>query len=372
MANNSFKIDKSISLNPLASAPSSPQNGDIYYDSGLNKFRKYENSAWSDLGSGGTSTNTNIINFVSNPDAETDTTGWAAYADAAGASPVDGTGGSPTVTITRSTSTPLRGTGSFLITKDVANRQGQGVSYDFSIDTADKSKTVAISFAYDAGTSVTGASSDVRVWIYDVTNNALIAPLVQTISSTTGIFYTNFIATTSTSYRLILHIATTNASAWTFKFDTVNVSPNTNPNPTAKYTSTSGQSISASTTTIVDFGTKTSDSHGAVTTGASWKFTAPVPGVYMVCAIITWAADTFTTNNTIRADLYKNNSLESTIFFDKIQATTSGNSKGMNGSTIVSLIAGDYIDIRVLHQESTSRSLSTTAAFVNVSIAKVG
>src|SRR3989304_202447 len=58
------------------------------------------------------------INNIANHDAETGTEGWATYADAAGASPVDGTGGAATTAWTRTTSTPLRGLGSFLLTKD--------------------------------------------------------------------------------------------------------------------------------------------------------------------------------------------------------------------------------------------------------------
>jgi hypothetical protein len=34
------------------------ENGEIYYATDLNKFRKYENGAWSDFGSGGSSTYT--------------------------------------------------------------------------------------------------------------------------------------------------------------------------------------------------------------------------------------------------------------------------------------------------------------------------
>ena len=33
---------------------------------------------------------------------------------------------------------------------------------------------------------------------------------------------------------------------------------------------------------MIDFGTKEYDSHGAVTTGGSWKFTAPVSGTYRI------------------------------------------------------------------------------------------
>lgn len=53
MSKNSFKVDKSLTLKPQVSAPSNPENGDLYYDSTLNKFRKYENGAWSDISGSG-------------------------------------------------------------------------------------------------------------------------------------------------------------------------------------------------------------------------------------------------------------------------------------------------------------------------------
>lgn len=175
------------------------------------------------------------INFIANPDAELNTTAWATYADAAGALPVDGTGGSPTVTWTRTTSSPLSGAGSFLFTKDAANRQGNGASYDFSIRTADKAKVMQIEFDYvvASGTFVAGSNgvdSDIEVYIYDVTNAVVIQPttykLFASTTSPPSHFTANFqTASNSTSYRLILHTATTSASAYTVQFDSVTVAP---------------------------------------------------------------------------------------------------------------------------------------------------
>lgn len=182
------------------------------------------------------STAPGVINYLAaNPDAELDTTGWATYADAAGTSPVDGTGGAPSATWTRTTSSPLRGTGSFLLTKDAANRQGNGSSYAFSIDSADQAKVMQISFDFivASGTFVAGTpttDSDVTVWIYDVTNAVVIQPssykLFSNSSTTSDKFIANFqTASNSTSYRLILHIGSTSASAYTLKFDNFAVGP---------------------------------------------------------------------------------------------------------------------------------------------------
>jgi len=168
------------------------------------------------------------INYLSsNPDAEADTAGWATYADAAASSPVDGTGGSPSSTFTRSTSSPLRGTASFLWTKSAANRQGEGFSYDFTIDASDKAKVLQISFDYLVS-SGTYASSDMTIWIYDVTNAALIQPAGYTIQNVVGSMSqkaTFQSASNSTSYRLIVHTASTSASAYTLQFDNFAVGP---------------------------------------------------------------------------------------------------------------------------------------------------
>lgn len=172
-------------------------------------------------------------NYNKNPLAIRNTGGYATYADAAGAAPVDGTGGSPTVTLTATSSSPLRNLQSFLITKDAANRQGEGASYDFTIDTADQAKVMNISFDYAiaSGTFVGGSDSavgDLVVYIYDVTNAAIIQPSgFKVLGSVSGQNYLQNCqfqtASNSTSYRLIWHVATTSASAWTFKFTNVQV-----------------------------------------------------------------------------------------------------------------------------------------------------
>jgi len=166
-------------------------------------------------------------NFISNPSPTKDTTGWAAYSDSASSAPTDGTGGSPTVTWTRTTSSPLSETASFLLTKSASNLQGNGVSYDFTVNSADKAKVHTINFDYEVA-SGTYADGDLTVWIYDVTNAVLIQPSASSILNGIGpqqkqtlSFQTN---SNSTSYRLIIHCASTSAVAYTVKFDNFQVS----------------------------------------------------------------------------------------------------------------------------------------------------
>ncbi len=139
----------------------------------------------------------------------------------------------------------------------------------------------------------------------------------------------------------------------------------------ARYTTTAGQSISnGSTPIIVDFGTSDYDTNSAVTTGASWKFTAPVAGKYAVSARVTFAAASFTAGNGITLDIYKNGS-----FFQRIGTTrasvTGSASAQVWGNEDISLNANDYVDIRVTHAEGSARSILSTAGYNSVSIHKI-
>jgi hypothetical protein len=168
------------------------------------------------------------INYITNYDAGADTSGWDEYADAAGTSPVDGTGGTHTgVTWTRSTSTPLRGAASFLLAKDAANRQGMGTGYVFTIDPVDRASMVTLSFNWLS--DVTLAEGDIVVWIAELldADNSLVS-LIQptpyklpgTVASANNAWSAQFqTAPVNTHYRLILHIASTSATAWNIKFD---------------------------------------------------------------------------------------------------------------------------------------------------------
>ena len=168
----------------------------------------------------------NPVNYISDNDGSAIGL-WTTYADAAGTNPVDGTGGSPTVTYAVSTSSTMRGTTNFLFTHAASNQQGNGFSYDFSIDPSDKGKVLQISLEYLIA-SGTYADDDLQFWIYDVTNAALIQPAPYKLKNSGIIekFAMEFqTSSSSTSYRLIAHVATSTATAYTIRFDNWNLGP---------------------------------------------------------------------------------------------------------------------------------------------------
>lgn len=468
------------------------------------------------------------INYITNGRALTDTTGWAVYADAAASRPVDGTGGSANVTFTRSTSSPLRGAADFLFTKDAVNRQGQGASYAFTIDAADQAKVLNISFDWAVGSGTfsggsSSADSDLIVYVYDVTNAALIEPAPFKLDGAViGVNY-RFVgsfqsASNSTSYRVILHTATTSASAYTLQFDSFTVSPSvvttgayasdaveyiptftgfgtvanvkvrswrigqylfsegsftagtttatqarislgfagangsvvsastlatgsemigtwtctaanqggpilgspgltyinlgletsasagyafmngnsvTSANAVsfnfkipiqgwgtsqvlssetdtrvvaARYSSSAGIAVPSVTATLVDYATKHIDTHNAVTTGASWKFTAPISGIYQVSGAWKFVTSTYGGTSNFTQYLYKNAGLQNELGFVRTENGSGSIAPAGSGTTLIELKAGDYLDFRMFQDNGATENLeaSGTGNFIDI------
>ncbi len=216
--------------------PANPASGSnkLYFkaDGKLYTLDSAGNEAMVGSGTGG------VKNLITNGNADdTSSSIFVPYADAASTRPVDGTGGSPTVTTSMTTSTPLDGAKSFLLTKPAANVQGQGWAVPFTVDPAYRAKSLKISVDYivNSGTFVAGGSStesDVIWYIYDVTNSQLIEPSNIKMFSNNSSISDKFEATfqssaTGSSYRLIAHVQSVSALAYELKVDNIIVSPQT-------------------------------------------------------------------------------------------------------------------------------------------------
>jgi hypothetical protein len=141
----------------------------------------------------------------------------------------------------------------------------------------------------------------------------------------------------------------------------------------AKYTSSAGQSIANGATPIVDFATKAFDTHNAVTTGASWKFTAPMAGKYRISTNLRWANSlAWTSGSYVNATVYKTGSADTTGDQWIAATGTFGQGPAAHLSTVVSLNAGDYLDVRASHGESSARALVAAGTLVWVSIERIG
>jgi len=221
-------------LDGQASTPSNPSSGfyKMYMKDSTNKLTILNSAGVeTSVGSGG-----GLVNLITYGDAESGTTGAGVYADS-GSRPTDGTGGSPNVSLSTTTTNPLTGNASFTLFKPVLNQQGNGWNWDFTVNPAYRGKVLNISFNYlldngvfTAGTRTT--DSDVIVYIYDVTNSQLIEPSnIKLFSNSTTIadmFNGSFqTSATGSTYRLLFHVATTTALTFTLKVDDIMVTPST-------------------------------------------------------------------------------------------------------------------------------------------------
>lgn len=128
----------------------------------------------------------------------------------------------------------------------------------------------------------------------------------------------------------------------------------------ARYTTNAGQSIANAASPVVDFEDIVFDDRGSVTTGASWKFTAPISGKYDVTTMLTYASDTFTAAGVVELILYKSGS--SYAYLDKHYTEVTGTREVVvKGHASVRLLAGEYIHIQTGHSESAARLLRSSS-----------
>lgn len=143
----------------------------------------------------------------------------------------------------------------------------------------------------------------------------------------------------------------------------------------AMYSTNAGQSIpNAGSGTVIDFEDKTFDTHNAVITGASWKFTAPATRTYL----ITWNLG-FTNGSGFDEGEYiygftrlnGSGSLVSDIYEFPASPTAFGDTTIIRASILTKLTAGQYIDLSVIHTAGSSTPISSSAEYNKISIIEV-
>jgi len=244
---------KGITLEPQSADPSGPVEGQLQYADGTARTEglwQYKNSAWSSIGGA----STGGIDFLLLGDAESGTTGWNSYKDAAGVLPVDGTGGSITAghTFTTSSSSPLNGINSFVLAKPASDCQGEGYSKDLTIPLGYATRMVEWQGIYS--TDANYVDDDYIVYFYDVTNSALLQPTPYQIkASSYGTIRASIqIPASCTSLRAQIHCATTSATTRSIKFDDMTIGPSKSARGLVE------TDWVAYTPTIIGFGTPTS------------------------------------------------------------------------------------------------------------------
>jgi hypothetical protein len=140
----------------------------------------------------------------------------------------------------------------------------------------------------------------------------------------------------------------------------------------ARYKTSAAQSIPNATNTIVNFGTSDFDTHNATTTGASWKFTAPISGTYRVSAVVQYGSGNYNPGTLFESNLFKNGAAYASLGFVTKETGTATVTPTLTGSTLIQLNAGDYIDIRTYQNNGGNSPLSASAIYNHINIERVG
>ena len=138
----------------------------------------------------------------------------------------------------------------------------------------------------------------------------------------------------------------------------------------ARYTTSNSQSISNATETVITTWTVDFDSNAAMN-ASSGVYTAPVSGKYLVVGFIQLAAAVYVVGAQYSLTLQKNGSDFEALGGLFGQGTPTA-LMDLNGSALISLNAGDTINLAVFQTSGGSRSLSGTASANYFAVTRIG
>ena len=195
-------------------------SGQLAFATDTKAYYGITDNALVDLGGNPSSQFNNILN----PTPKIDTSGWVRYKTTSPSATPDDFAGVPNgaVTWTRNTTNALNNVSDFLLTKDANNRQGEGVYYQFDIRNGDKTLKQLLKALKLDSANVT--DSDISLFLVTssdgfVTRNIIRSNLDGLLAGTRDFFKQFQLNSTDTEARLCIHIASTNALAYTIQFN---------------------------------------------------------------------------------------------------------------------------------------------------------
>lgn len=143
------------------------------------------------------------------------------------------------------------------------------------------------------------------------------------------------------------------------------------PSVEARFFQTTAQSgLAQSSVTTINFDTLSIDSAGAVTTGASWVYTAPLPGVYFVDATVVFLPGSAPAAGTSAyLKLVKNGTpITGQQLFNIIFGITQTSAVNvmLQGDDIIALNAGDTIAVQLTNTTGVTVATITLLSFINI------
>ena len=138
------------------------------------------------------------------------------------------------------------------------------------------------------------------------------------------------------------------------------------PKVSVEYKSYSGQAITNSTWTTINYDTKIYDSHSCVTTGSGWKFTSPITDTFTISAKGMFAYNSWTVGTFIDTKITVTTLLGVTkeYIISRTQAENANTDYKFFGGTIsLPINAGDTVCIKVNHNRGSTSNLHNDANY---------
>lgn len=259
------------------------------------------------------------------------------------------------------------------------------------------SVSTSLSLTVPSGATLgTSSTQQTYLWVYALNSSGTISlgisqykfddGSVQSTTAIGGSSNSNSIiysasALTNVPVRLIgrVNVTESTAGTWATAPSEVAIGPFAIPQViSAFYTTAAGQTIpDTGAGTIVNFGTKIIDTLNCVTTGGSWVFTCPAPGIYEIAAGLQYLRNlvSISNNSTYTAFAVQNNTT-SMVLNDFNFSSAGGNTLGgitLNGGGVLYQCAkGDLLNIYTSNTNNGNPTLTTDATRNWVSIRKVG
>lgn len=137
----------------------------------------------------------------------------------------------------------------------------------------------------------------------------------------------------------------------------------------AKYTLSGNQGVNSGVESRINFDSKIYDTYNAVTTGASWVFTAPIAGYYQLSGYLSMASSSnWAVGEGARIHIYINGAEHTPRLAAHYGESGGALAKVLSGSTIVHLNKGDTLYLTLYHNSGSAEQIGT---MTDVSIHKI-
>lgn len=340
--------------------------GSLVYATDEGTYYVCDGSTLEGLGSGGGGTG---INYLSNSGAEeTDISNFVAFADTGIGE--DMTGGSPTSTITRNTTTPLRGVADFQFVKAVS-AQYEGFSTDFTIAPADQTNIIRVAFEYNTD-DANYDDGDMRVYIYNVDSAVSIElPVRDLPANARGKYEAYFQAAAGdTNYRLGFIVNDAVADSYTVYFDNIEVGPANLfaglSDTGLRVTKNDAQSFTGTVT--IEFDDVEFDNRAGYDATTNYNYTIPESGLYYISYNVNMEATSGTISNW-QGWFQVNDS--GFYGFSIKNPVANGDFHTMSGYGLKNLAKGDTIRVQISSGGGSSQTGSTSADGSGLTIFKI-